>query len=109
MKTLKFIVNNQSISKDPNCDFSGLFPGSAKAIRAEFTFSPEWDGYVKVVGFWSQMDTEYPPQEIQDDSWCMIPVEALTKVTFKMRVLGKRNGKKLMTKPITVYQNGGKR
>ena len=29
MKTLRFIVDNQTIRKDPYCDFSGLVPGSS--------------------------------------------------------------------------------
>lgn len=109
MKTLKFIVNDKNITKHPECDFSGLFPGSDKRVKVEFTFSPDWEGHVKVVGFWSQMDYEYPPQELDEDNSCMIPSEALTKATFKMRVFGKKHGFKLKTNPITIYQNGGKR
>ena len=41
MRTLEFIVNNKSIIRDPDCDFSGLFPGTEKCIMAHFSFSEE--------------------------------------------------------------------
>lgn len=30
MRTLKFIVEGQAIKQDPNCDFSGLIPGTVE-------------------------------------------------------------------------------
>ena len=51
MRTLKFIVEDQIIRPDPNCDFSGLVPGTKGYLKAEFAFSKAWDEYVKVAGF----------------------------------------------------------
>ena len=48
MRTLKFAVNAQRITSDPNCDFSGIVPGTAGYLKAHFSFSPEWSGMVKV-------------------------------------------------------------
>jgi len=107
MRTLKFIVEDQIIKQDPNCDFDNLVPGSEGYLRAEFEFSPIWDGHVKVAAFYSPMGKEYPPQILKDGKWCMIPSEALSRNTFTIRVIGKNGASKLTTDRVAVSQNGG--
>lgn len=108
MRTLRFIVDAENIKCDPACDFSGLFPGRNPHIRAEFTFTPEWNDKAKVVAFWSILDAEYEPQELDNDSSCVIPSEALSRASFKIQVLGKRGNTKLITNKLTVRQTGGR-
>lgn len=108
MRTLKFIVNGQIIKQDPNCDFTNLIPGTKGYLRAEFSFSPEWNNCVKVASFWSAVDKEYPPQVLKDGISCMIPPEALTKYAFKVGVVGKGPNLKLTTNKTAVTQDGGK-
>lgn len=108
MRVLKFIVNNNTIMQDPECDFSGLFPGKEKKVMAKISFSSEWDNSVKVVAFWSILGAEYPPQILSDDNTCMIPVEALQRPAFKLQIFGKVKNKKLETTKLSVYQSGGK-
>lgn len=107
MRTLKFIVNGQCIVKDPNCDFSGLVPGSEKYITADFSFSDEWKNRVKVVGFWSRLGKEYPPQLLTDGKTCKIPCEALKNKIFRMQVIGKSGDTKVKTNKIAITQLGG--
>lgn len=110
MRVLKFIVDDTTIKEDPTCDFTGLFPGNTEPVRVEFTFSNDWKSKVKVAGFWSIMGTEYEPQVINDDGSCEIPVEVLSKLAFKIQVLGKQRGSGIKrTDLITVYQSGNKR
>lgn len=106
MRTLKFIVNDQIIIQDPNCDFSGLVPGTENYIQAEFTFSPEWNNSVKVAAFYSNMGVEYEPQELKDGKTCMIPSEALKKRFFKVQVIGRNAKYRLMTNKLVVDQKG---
>lgn len=106
MRTLRFIVDGETIVKDPSCDFSGLFPGTNPDIRAEFVFSPEWESRVKVVAFWSMLTQEYPPQVLKDDNTCLIPKEALARPAFKVQILGKYRGRKYQTNQTIVYQRG---
>lgn len=108
MKTLKFVVENQIIKKDPSCDFSNLVPGTEGFMVAEFSFSKEWDDMPKVVGFYSPLGREYPPRVLADGKTCVIPPEALQKRIFKVQVVGKKNDVKLKTNKAIVYQNGGK-
>ena len=109
MRTLKFIVDKQIISQDPNCDFSGLVPGTEKYLTAEFTFSSEWNGCNKVAAFYSLMGKEYPPQVLSNGYSCVIPAEALERQKFKIQVMGKNNdGLKLVTNKVTVNQEGDK-
>ena len=107
MRTLKFIVGEFTIERDPNCDFTGLVPGTERYLKAEFSFSPEWNGYVKVASFHSMMGKEYKPQELKDGKSCIIPAEALRKRAFRVRVVGKKNGVKKITNKIIITQNGG--
>lgn len=108
MRTLKFIVQNQIIEKDPDCDFNDLVPGTEGYLQASFSFSPEWNDCVKVAAFYSQMGTEYEPQILRDGKTCMIPSEALKRRVFKVQVVGQNSSKRLTTNRLAVYQNGGK-
>lgn len=108
VRTLKFIVDGQTIKPDPSCDFDGLVPGTEGYLQAEFSFSPEWDGFIKVATFHSMMGKEYPPQVLIGGKSCMISDEALKRRTFKVRVIGKKGDLKLTTNKLAVIQNGGK-
>jgi hypothetical protein len=110
MQVLRFIVDGDNITLDPTCDSTGLFPGAEDRVRAEFSFSKEWESRVKVAAFWSIMDKEYPPQAINSDGTCEIPSEALAKVAFKVQVLGgKKNRPIVRTNEVTIYQRGRRR
>lgn len=53
MRTLRFIIDGQSIKKDPSCDFSGLVPGTKGYLKAQFQFSDEWKKCKKAAIFGS--------------------------------------------------------
>ena len=108
MRTLKFIVENQIVRPDPECDFSGLVPGTKGYLQAEFSFSEEWTGYGKVAGFYSVMGREFKPQVLADGKTCMIPAEACAKPQFKIRVLGMKDSNTITTNKLLVSQNGGR-
>ena len=107
MRTLKFIIDKQIIKPDPKCDFSGLIPGTSGYLKAEFSFSSEWNGCNKVAAFYSVMGKEYPPQVLDDGKTCIIPEEALAGKMFKVRVIGKNEKQKITTNKLTVCQKGG--
>lgn len=107
MRILNFIVDGLTIKQDPECDFSNLVPGSEGYLQAKFSFSKEWDGCIKVAAFYSPLGKEYPPQVLKDSGVCAIPPEALKKRVFKVQVLGKKKGEKLVTNRLAITQNGG--
>ena len=108
MRVLKFVINGQIIEKDPNCDFSGLVPGTEGYLKAEFKFSQEWNKLTKVAAFWGSSGKEYPPQLLKNGTSCIIPSEALSRYAFKISVLGKGDGVKLVTNKVAVIQDGDK-
>lgn len=108
MRTLRFIVDGQTVKQDPTCDFSGLFLNKDSGVCAEFIFSSEWNDKIKVAAFWSMLDREYEPQAL-DNNTCIIPVEAFSKATFKIQVLGIGGRERLATNKLVVLQTGGKR
>ena len=109
MRTLRFMIDKQIIRQDPDCDFTNLVPGSEQYLKAEFSFSPDWDGSKRVAAFYSRLGTEYPPQVLTDGKTCMIPSEALEKKIFKVRIYGINpvTKQKLITNKVVVDQNGG--
>lgn len=109
MRTLRFIVDGQTIKQDPACDFNNLFSDRNFGICAEFIFSSEWNDKIKVAAFWSMLDREYEPQALDDENTCVIPSEAFARASFKIQVLGIRGPKKLVTNKLTVLQTGGRR
>lgn len=106
MRTLSFIVDDQIIKKDPNCDFIGLIPGTEGYLQAEFSFSPQWDGCTKVAAFWSVMGHEYPPKKLDNGKTCLIPAEALQKKTFGIQIIGKKQDFRLTTNKLFITQKG---
>ena len=106
IRTLKFIVNGQIIEKDPNCDFSNLIPGTEQYLKLEFLFSPEWNGYDKVVQF-KRFKQEFAPQVLVDGKSCLIPVDAAKQKMFNIKVLGRKDKTKLNTNSVLVVQDGG--
>lgn len=104
MRVLKFIVDKQIISPDPNCDFSGLVPGTNGYLKTEFIFSEEWNGCCKAAIF-SVLRDEYPIS-LRNNS-CTIPAEVLTSRKFKVAVVGvKGEDYRITTNKAEVRQNG---
>lgn len=108
MRTLKFIVDGQILKPDPSCGFKDLVPGSAECVKAEFSFSSDWNLYSKVIAFTSALGRQFPPQLLRDGRSCIIPKEALARRVFKVSVIGMNGDKKLTTNKVEVKQDGGK-
>jgi hypothetical protein len=107
MRTLRFIVDGQTIVQDPYCDFSGLVPGTQGFLQVEFTFSKEWDNTVKVVGFYSNLGKEYEPRLLKDGKTCVVPSDATKNRIFKVQVFGQNDAYSLKTNKVIVDQKGG--
>lgn len=101
MRLLKFNVDAQQLSKDPNCDFNNLVAGTRKYLRAHFTFSPEWSDCTKVASFW-RGGKEYAVLLKNDE--CEIDSEALTGATFGVSVTGQRGDYRITTDKVFVRQ-----
>lgn len=109
MRTLRFLVDGETIKQYPTCDFSGLFSDKDSGVCAEFIFSSEWNDKIKVAAFWSMLDREYEPQALDDKNACVIPSEAFTRASFKIQVLGIGGHERLTTNKLVVLQTGGRR
>lgn len=105
MRTLKFIINSQKISLDPSCDFSGIVPGTAGYLYAQFDFSPEWRGLAKVAEFRRYDIDEAVPKKIINGK-CEIPAETLLGKKWYVNVVGKRGNIRMTTDRAEVKQGG---
>ena len=109
MRTLRFLVDGQTIKQDPTCDFTNLFSDKNSVVCAEFIFSSEWDDKIKVAAFWSMLDKEYEPQALDNKNSCIIPSEAFSRASFKIQVLGVRGSERFTTNKLIILQTGGRR
>lgn len=102
MRLLKFNVNSQRISKDPECDFSNLVSGTSGYVRAKFNFSSEWDGYNKTARFFRGHNEHTVPLDSNNE--CYIPTEVLTGQSFRVGVIMRRGTSRIPTNQINVRQ-----
>ncbi len=103
MRTLKFLVDGQSIWKDPSCDFSHIVQGTKGYLSASFSFSSDWDCCRKAAIF-SCLGRNYPVPVIHNK--CQIPESALLYKYFRVKVVGERDGYRITTNDEEVQQDG---
>lgn len=102
MRTLRFIVKGQKITKAPGCDFSGLVRGSRGYLKAAFEFDAAWNGCKKAASFFRGGVTEYAAPII--GGVCEIPFEALDRSVFDVSVTGVKQGYNIKTNKVRVKQ-----
>ena len=105
MRSLKFNVSGQIVSPDQSCDFTGLVPGTEGYLKAEFSFSEEWNGCGKIGEFRRYVTSEPVSVKLVGDA-CVIPAEALKGEAFKVSVIGIRRGFRIQTNMTEVRQDG---
>lgn len=106
MRTLKFNIDGQVLKLDPECDLSGLVPGTEGYLQAEFNFSNDWAGTTKTVQFFRGYGG-YAKAGLKDGKSCMIPASAAKGRKFDIRVVGEKRGSTLITNRVTIVQDGG--
>ena len=103
MRILRFKVDKQRITKQKDCDFSGIVAGSVGYLRAAFEFSEDWNKCeTKIARFWNG-ENEHSAF-LNSSNECEIPPEALTNEIFKVSVLGVAPSFKIDTNKIKVRQ-----
>ncbi len=104
MRTLKFMVTGQSIEKDPTCNFEGIVQGTTNYLNILFTFSKDWDAFVKVAEFRiGTNNATITPVPIVNNR-CDVPSEVTDGRTWSVRIVGKKGKTKLTSKTIRVQQ-----
>lgn len=106
-RVLKFIVKNQKIIKDKECDFTGLVAGSQGMLKAQIEFSREWEGMNKIVVF--TMLGQIKMEKLDKYGVCIIPSDVLKYNKFYVSVVGEIKGKdgnrrRLRTDSVKVNQ-----
>lgn len=102
IRLLKFKVDAQRITKDPTCDFTNIIANTVGYLKAEFSFSTEWNDCHKIVSFW-RGSKEYALL-LNDECICSIPSEVLNGRTFGVSVIGKKKDYRITTNKTTVRQ-----
>ena len=108
MRMLSFMVDGDTIVKDPTCDFRGLSSVKDEFVKAKFTFSEEWAGAVIVLGITS-FRYEYDPIIVGKDGRCQIPTKVFQRSIFDLQLFGRNREVRLKTNPLKINQNGGAR
>lgn len=102
-RILRFIVNGQTIIKDPMCDFSKICPGTSGYLKAQFSTSGEWNGCNIAASFWC-LGKEYA--QIVKNGCCIIPEDALRWSNFQVSLTGMKGDYKITSNKVTVNQEG---
>ena len=103
MRVLKFIVNGQSLQKDPNCDFSGIIRESIGYLVAEFSLDSAWKGCTIAASFW-HFGEEHAA--LVQNNRCMIPNEALRGFSVGVTLRGVKKGYSISTNKVMFEQGG---
>lgn len=90
---MKFKVNGQTIER---VDTFGVVESSENFLKAEFTFSEEWNGLIKTAAF-IMSDGTVEPSLISLDGICAVPDKWLSKPLGYVGVLGSDGSTKITT------------
>lgn len=104
MRTLKFVVDEQSLRKDPACDFSGIVKGSKGYLQCSFSFSKEWTGCKVAASFWSY-DKEIDAAAVIHGV-CQIPDGVTDCRRFGVSLTGIKDGYRITTNKVWIGQEG---
>lgn len=103
MRILQFVVDGQKLSKDG--DFSNIVKGTKGYLKCRFLFKGnDWNGYKAAVAFVDK-DKEYAAA-IGSDGSCQIPDEVTGLSCFKVKMVGVRGDRKIITNTLLVEQEG---
>lgn len=102
MRILDFSVEGQKLEK--NGDFSNIIKGSKGYLKCRFKFNSEWMGYKVVVIF--ERNKKETPISLNKDKTCMIPDEMSQVSSFKVKLIGDKNGNRITTNDILIEQEG---
>ena len=100
MRILHFRIEGQIIK--PNGDFSGIVSGTKQYLYAQFHFSKEWNGAVKVAEF--RRFLQDPISVAVKNNICEIPESVLSGKELYVRVIGKKKEMRIRTNECTVKQ-----
>ena len=91
MRQIKANVYEDSIVVDPYYYESSMatIPKPDEIVEIHFSFSQDWNGYTKVIGFWDRHHEECEPQMLRDDNVCVLPADVLKDFIFYVKVYGK--------------------
>lgn len=103
MRTLKYIVEEQRLSKDPSCDFSNLVSGSSGYVNLEISaIGDSWSGCSKVVCFEAGGEKEFIGVV---NGLCDIPSQFGKRKSYKISVYGvRKDGYEIHTNSIWIKQ-----
>ena len=103
MRVLTYKVKGQQLIATGK--HSGLIAGTKGYLKAQFEFDDDWKDCVKVASF---INGNEHAVKLDENNTCLIPNEALTGSTFKVKVEGRRSDSyRIMTGSITERQKGG--
>lgn len=103
MRTLKFKIKDQRLSKDG--DFSLIVKGTKNYLRCLFTFDdPNWNGLRKIAVFENRKNGE-SAVFLERDNSCNVPNEVTDENYFKVKVVGANGStQQIITNKILISQ-----
>lgn len=102
MRTLRFFVSGQKLSRNPESDFSGIIRGSKGFLECSFNLSKEWNGCKIAASFW-HYDKEIDAAPVISGN-CMVPDSVTDYREFEISLVGVRKGYRITTNRVKIEQ-----
>ena len=102
MRTLRFCVSGQKLSRNPESDFTGLIRGSKGFLKCSFSLSKEWKGCRVAASFW-YYEKEIDAAPVIGGS-CTIPDSVTDYREFEVSLVGIRDRYRITTNRVKVEQ-----
>ncbi|WP_270603976.1 hypothetical protein [Dorea amylophila] len=99
MRILQFTVSGQSLKKEG--DFSGIVAGTNGYLQTSYNFNNDWKDCKKAAIF-SRYEKDYPVPII--NGRCEVPEEVTGCKCWRVRLIGEREGYRITTNQVEVYQ-----
>lgn len=103
-RTLIYDVDGQEIKENSKCSFDGIVSGTKGYICLQFHFSDEWKDMVKVLQASNEYNFEAEHCKSIKNDCCMLPDEVTDQNVIYLRVIGKRDNRRMITKTIYLRQ-----
>lgn len=102
MRILRFCVDGQKLSRNPESDFTGLIRGSKGFLKCSFSLSEEWKGCKVAASFW-HYDKEIDAVPVINGN-CTIPDSVTDYREFEVSLVGVREGYRITTNRARIEQ-----
>lgn len=105
MRILKFIVEGQTLRKDPECDFSHIIKGSKDYLGCSFKLPADWRN-IPLAATFTHYGKEICASPVFSGA-CLVDNSVTDYKNFKISLTAIKNGEIVRTNAVKIWQEEG--